>query len=91
MNEKEQRERLERALCSVKEIRSALLKAKEERSPEEIAIFEANIGTSIQDILTELDEIEKKCKKMLDTKGSQLWREIKSAFLWLLARIFKKQ
>ena len=91
MNEKEQRERLERALCSVREIRSALLKAKEERSPEEIAIFEANIGTSIQDILTELDEIEKKCKKMLDTKGSQLWREIKSAFLWLLARIFKKQ
>ena len=67
-----------------------MLKAKEEKSPEEIAIFEANIGTSIQDILTELDEIEKKCRNMLDAKGSQLWREIKSTFLWLLTRFLKK-
>ncbi|RLJ04185.1 MAG: hypothetical protein DRP18_04995 [Candidatus Aenigmatarchaeota archaeon] len=64
MNEKEQKERLERILYDIGELKSIIAKAREEGS-EQLAIIETNMGKSAQAILKELNKMEKECKKLL--------------------------
>jgi len=60
-----EKERIEKILYKVYELRGIILRAMSEE-PESIALFEANMGKSVQDILVDLERIEKECKGALE-------------------------
>ena len=60
-----EKERIEKILYKVYELRGTILRAMREE-PESIALFEANMGRSVQDILVDLERIEEECRSALE-------------------------
>jgi len=60
-----EKERIEKILYKVYELRGTILRAMREE-PESIALFEANMGRSVQDILVDLERIEEECRGALE-------------------------
>jgi len=60
-----EKERIEKILYKVYELRGTILRAMREE-PESIALFEANMGKSVQDILVDLERIEEECRSALE-------------------------
>jgi len=60
-----EKEQIEKILYKVYELRATILRAMSE-DPESIALFEANMGKSVQDILVDLERIEEECRSALE-------------------------
>ena len=60
-----EKERIEKILYKVYELRGIILRAMSEE-PESIALFEANMEKSVQDILVDLERIEEECRSALE-------------------------
>ena len=60
-----EKERIEKILYKVYELRATILRAMSEE-PESIVLFETNMGKSVQDILVDLERIEEECRSALE-------------------------